>query len=119
MRWKCGELMARPGEGMYVPALGAYDVTGDGVLDIAILNEASDKGPIADLPEEVQNSLIIHALKDENGDATFYLEHGDSGRIRFRQDRDGTRAWKDQYYYYPIPQEQIRLNPNLKQPSTW
>lgn len=60
MRWKCGELMARPGEGMYVPALGAYDVTGDGVLDIAILNEASDKGPIADLPEEVQNSLIIH-----------------------------------------------------------
>lgn len=115
MRWKAGELLAKPGEGMYVPGFGAYDVTGDGKVDIAILKSLNETGPIADLPDDIKATLEYTYVDGSN----FYLENGTSGRIRFNQDRDNSRVWSDKYYFRPIPEGQIVLNPNLKQPGSW
>lgn len=118
IRWKRGELLTTAQEGMYFPALGAYDVTGDGILDMAILADPASTGPIAHLTEQEQKDLAKYYLKDSDGkSANYYLSNTTSGAIRFVQDRDAPRQWNDKYYYWPIPQNQILLNPNLKQPG--
>lgn len=121
MRWKAGKLLEGPSEGIYVSGLGAYDVTGDGKPDVAILNSPSETGPIASLPEEVQKGLSKYYLHDESGnEQDFYLSEGTYGNIRFVNDKTLPRTFVDpQYYYKPIPKHQMQLNPNLVQPAGW
>ncbi len=121
MRWKSGMLLQNSQVGMYVPALGAMDVTGDGVEDIAILASPSDESPIANLPASVKAGLGKYYLKDASGNNTnFYLTNGTSGFIAFTRDRDQPRIFVEpKYYYRPIPIGQISLNPKLKQVFGW
>lgn len=121
MRWKSGMLLQNSQVGMYVPALGAMDVTGDGVEDIAILASPSDESPIANLPASVKAGLGKYYLKDASGNNTnFYLTNGTSGFIAFTRDRDQARIFiEPKYYYRPIPIGQISLNPKLKQVFGW
>jgi hypothetical protein len=95
---------------MYVPALGGMDVTGDGVDDIDILqNAASDPNPA--------NGLTKSYLDD----GSFYLSGGTSGFVMFKKDQAQPRTvpFPDKYYYTPIPLQQSVLNPKLTQPSGW
>ncbi|MDR6782817.1 hypothetical protein ABIE26_000696 [Pedobacter africanus] len=121
MRWKVGKLLQNNQQGMYIPALGAYDVTGDGVEDIAVLASPSDEAPIAGLPGAVKSGLAKYYLKDAAGkDNTFYLSGGNSGYVVFTRDRVQPRTFiEPQYYYRPIPRQQTLLNPNLKQIFGW
>lgn len=121
MRWKAGKLLQNNQQGMYIPALGAYDVTGDGVEDIAVLASPSDEAPIAGLPAAVKSGLAKYYLKDAAGkDNTFYLSGGNSGYVVFTRDREQPRTFiEPQYYYRPIPRQQTLLNPNLKQIFGW
>lgn len=121
MRWNAGKRLQDAQGGMYVPALGAMDVTGDGVQDIAILASPNDESPIAGLPEDVKKNLTKFYLKDAAGkDNNFYLSNGTSGRIFFTRDRDQPRTFVEpRYYYRPIPQQQTVLNPALKQIFGW
>ncbi|MEE1945395.1 RagB/SusD family nutrient uptake outer membrane protein [Pedobacter sp. KR3-3] len=121
MRWKSGMLLQNSQVGIYVPALGAMDVTGDGVEDIAILASPSDESPIANLPASVKAGLGKYYLKDASGNNTnFYLTNGTSGFIAFTRDRDQPRIFiEPKYYYRPIPVGQISLNPKLKQVFGW
>ena len=121
MRWKAGKRLEDAQAGMYVPGLGALDVTGDGVQDIAILASPKDESPIAGLPDDIKKNLSKFYLKDENGkDNNFYLKNGTSGNIHFIRDRDQPRVFVEpKYYYRPIPQEQLLLNKNLKQIFGW
>ena len=121
MRWKVGKLIQNSQQGMYIPALGAYDVTGDGVEDIAVLASPSDESPIAGLPPAVKTGLTKYYLKDAAGkDNTFYLSGGTSGYVAFTRDREQPRNFiEPQYYYRPIPRLQAQLNPNLKQIFGW
>lgn len=115
-RWKAGSLLAQAPAGMYVPALGALDVTGDGVVDIAILKSKDDESPIAGLPADVRNSILKYYISD----GTFYLSGETSGRVMFVNDQKNPRSFVEpKYYYFPIPIEQTVLNPNLKQPEGW
>jgi hypothetical protein len=120
-RWYAGRLFGEPQQGMYVSALGAYDVTGDGEPDVAILERPGSEGPIADLPEAVKDGLILWYLYDETGAQTqFYLEKGTSGHIMMTADQLLGKEFKEpQYYYRPIPITQTVLNPELKQPFGW
>lgn len=115
-RWKAGELLAQASSGMYVPALGALDVTGDGKADIAILKQG-DESPLDGLPAEIKESLPKFFI-DVN---SFYLSEGNSGRIMFNDDKVQRPRNFDasKYYYFPIPIEQTVLNTNLKQPEGW
>lgn len=121
MRWKAGLRLQDAQGGMYVPALGAIDVTGDGKPDIAILASPKDESPIAALPDDVKKDLSKFYLKDENGkDNNFYLRNGTSGNILFTRDRDQPRVFAEpKYYYRPVPQDQVILNPQLKQIFGW
>lgn len=121
MRWKSGKLFQDSQQGMYVPALGAMDVTGDGQPDIAILASPNDESPIAALPAAVKEKLSKYYLKDKDGkDQNFYLSKGTSGFIAFTRDRDQPRVFiEPKYYYRPIPISEMVVNPQLKQVFGW
>lgn len=117
-RWKVGKLFAKQMEGFYVPALGPLDVTGDGVPDIAILAKASDK---ASLPEDLQNTLALYFLENENGTkANYYLSEGTKGHIMFEAQRSLVREFiEPKYYYRPMSQQDRKINPNLNETIFW
>lgn len=116
LRWKTGDLLAVAPHGIYVPALGAMDVTGDGNPDIAILENEKATGPIDQLPDAVKTKLVKYYL---DGGA-FYLSNGTSGYIMMTVDQKNKRSFvSPKYYYKPIPLGQITLNPNLKQVFGW
>lgn len=121
MRWKSGKLFQDSQQGMYVPALGAMDVTGDGQPDIAILASPNDESAIAGLPAAVKEKLSKYYLKDKDGkDQNFYLSKGTSGFIAFTRDRDQPRVFMEpKYYYRPIPISETVVNPQLKQVFGW
>jgi hypothetical protein len=121
MRWKSGKLFQDSQQGMYIPALGAMDVTGDGQPDIAILASPNDESAIAGLPAAVREKLSKYYLKDKDGkDQNFYLSKGTSGFIAFTRDRDQPRNFVEpKYYYRPIPISEIVVNPQLKQVFGW
>lgn len=115
-RWKAGALLAQNTSGMYIPALGALDVTGDGTVDIAILKSKDDESPIAGLPAEIRASIPKYYISD----GTFYLSNETSGRVMFVNDERNPRSFVEpKYYYYPIPVEQTVLNDKLTQPEGW
>ena len=116
-RWKAGSLLAQNPGGMYVPALGGLDVTGDGVADIAILQSKDDESPIAGLPAEVKDKIAKYYLAD----GSFILSNGTSGTVMFAKDVLQPRSFVEpKYYYFPIPASQIILsNKKLTQPAGW
>ena len=122
-RWAAGHLLAQAPEGIYFEGFGAIDCTGDGIPNVALLRSpsAADRAPIADLPAEVQTALSIYYLFDANGiETAIYLSEGDKGNIRFTRDKNLPRTFiSPKYYYFPIPWEQTRDNPNLDQPPGW
>ncbi|ASZ15125.1 RagB/SusD family nutrient uptake outer membrane protein [Chitinophaga pendula] len=120
-RWAAGNLFEKAQQGMYVPALGALDISGDGKADIAILASPNDESPLNGMPESERNALSKFYLKDKDGkNNNFYLTNGNSGFIAFARDRDQPRTFiAPKYYYRPIPMEQLVLNKNLQQPKDW
>jgi hypothetical protein len=120
-RWAKGpELMGAQPQGIYIHGYGAYDVTGDGVPDVAILRKSGDLSPIEHLPEELQAKLEKEYLFDANDNRTsIYLsnEGGESGFMQFVTSEK--RKWEDRFYYVPIPKQQLLLNPKLNQSPGW
>ena len=107
-RWKAGKtLMTMPYLGVYVPQLNTpYAMNGDGVLNVAFVtvNPASPvKGVIYDL---IDNKTVT-------------LTNGTYGNIHWLANYDATRKWDDKFYYYPIPTNELVLNPNLGQTPGW
>lgn len=114
-RWANGERFADSHLGMYVPEFGAYDMSGDGIYDIAILQDGDDS-PLANLSPEVVKNITKYYLKKD----AIYLTEGNKGFIGFATYRDNPRLWVNPtYYYYPIPNSVVVINPNLKQPFGW
>ncbi|PUV26654.1 RagB/SusD family nutrient uptake outer membrane protein [Sphingobacterium athyrii] len=121
-RWEVGDRLANQQQGMYVKALGPMDVTGDGKIDIAILESAKDTDPIKDLTEEEKKNISLYYLKDANGNnTTIYLENGNSGHIMFTVARDKKKTFeKPKYYYYPVANSQMVLDGSkLVQTNFW
>lgn len=116
-RWYAGELIAQAPQGMYIPGLGAYDLNGDNNPDIAILANPDELGPISDLPDDKQRSIIKYYLSEEG---EFFLSEGTSGFMMFTTDRDMPRRWEaPKFYYRPIPVAQQVMNPALEQVFGW
>lgn len=119
MRWKVGKLLTKSPEGMYFAGLGKYDLSGDGVDDIILIDRT------ATIPGEDQkekNSLGVKLIYYRSGtigsDATVYLKNGNSGGNIVTE--NVTRNFEEpKFYYRPIPQQQVVLNPNLKQIFGW
>ena len=116
-RWHGGKVLEAIPEGMYFPSLGKFDMTGDGIEDIILIPSSED------IPEtKEENSLGIKLIYYKTGpisdaSATVFLEDGDSGNIITS---DAISNFEEpKYYYRPIPQHQILLNPNLEQIMGW
>lgn len=116
MRWSAGHLIGKIQEGIYIDKLGLFDVTGDGVPDVGIFeNEASNP-----IPEEERSNYTFYYLKSNSGSLnTFSLTNGTSGYIVMNGEINSREFKEPQYYYWPIPQTQITLNPSLKQTIFW
>jgi len=119
MRWKVGKLLTKSPEGMYFAGLGKYDLTGDGVDDIILIDRT------ATIPGEDQkekNSLGVKLIYYRAGligtDATVYLKNGNNGGNIVTE--NVVRIFEEpKFYYRPIPQQQVILNPKLKQIFGW
>ncbi|WPV01763.1 RagB/SusD family nutrient uptake outer membrane protein [Mucilaginibacter sp. cycad4] len=119
MRWKVGKLLIKSPEGMYFKGLGKYDLTGDGVDDIILIDRA------ATIPAEEQKEknplgvkLVYYRAGTIGTDATVYLKNGNSGGNIVTE--NVVRTFEEpKFYYRPIPQQQVVLNPNLKQIFGW
>lgn len=112
LRWKAGALIAQPMQGIYVPALGGLDVTGDGNPDIAIWQNPQSVQPVPGLPANAPQYYL--------DGSSYYLSGGTSGVILFGKDQSQPRSFVDpKYYYFPVPTQQTVLNTNLKQEFGW
>ncbi|MGY4385218.1 hypothetical protein ACVWYN_002254 [Pedobacter sp. UYP24] len=103
MRWKEGHLLTELFKGVYFQGAGNYDLDGDGKTDLVLYSGMQPNVPGAQF------------LK-LGTDVT--LEHGTSGNIvinpttpkSFNENKD---------YLYPLPTQDLLLNPNLKQNPNW
>ncbi|HTN05458.1 RagB/SusD family nutrient uptake outer membrane protein [Agriterribacter sp.] len=119
MRWGAGKKLEKIPNGMYFPGLGKYDLTGDAIPDIILIDKSASI-PSSDLQE--QNSLGVKLVYYKAGsfgdDVTVYLKNGNGGGTIVTEVTP--RQFKDpQYYYRPIPFNQVTLNPALKQIFGW
>lgn len=116
MRWHAGPLLEQEPEGIYFPGLGNFDLTGDDVADIKLIDVAES------VPEDKEvNSLgeplIYYRAGTFGQDAAVFLKNGSSGTVQAIAER-GTFV-EPKYYYRPIPQSEVVLNPNLTQNFAW
>ncbi len=119
MRWGAGKTLEKIPEGMYFSGLGNFDLTGDGIADIKLI----DKG--ASIPNEddkeinaLGDKLVYYKAGSFGENVTVYLKNGNAGGTTVTEVT--ARQFIDpKYYYRPIPFNQVTLNPALKQLFGW
>ncbi|MBE7176097.1 MAG: RagB/SusD family nutrient uptake outer membrane protein [Mucilaginibacter polytrichastri] len=116
MRWNAGKLLEAEQQGIYFSGLGRHDLTGDGVPDL-ILIPASQSIPQEKEKNSLGRDLIYYRAGSIGQDAGVFLANGTSGNVQTTAD-NGTFQ-EPKYYYRPVPQNQVLLNPNLKQIFGW
>lgn len=116
MRWNAGHILEEEPRGLYFPGLGDYDLTGDGVEDIRLI-PASESIPATKENNSLGVPYIYYRVGDVSTDASFFLSEGDKGYVVAVEERGVFQAPK--YYYRPVPANQVKLNPNLKQIFGW
>ena len=101
-RWKeakqCLQVV-QPWHGVFIPGLGKYDTSGDGVADVEFIQEGT-----------------AVKLKVGSSVSEVTLSAGTSGYIVAYSATSYGTDWNDaRDYLWPIPASQRELNPNLKQ----
>ncbi len=116
MRWGSGKSIEKSPVGLYFPGLGKYDLTGDGVEDIILISNSES---IPDNKERNANGvpLIYYRVGPPGSDASFYLTAGSHGYVVAIDNRGVFEEPK--YYYRPVPENQVAINPNLTQVFGW
>lgn len=107
MRWKCGKMVDQPLLGQYFPGPGEYDMSGNGNADVVF------KANGAANPKVPAGAKLFEMGKD------MFFTDGNSGCLDNHrgQTRQGFNEGRD--YLYPIPTDEISLNPNLTQNPGW
>ncbi len=116
MRWYAGDLLEKEPEGIYFSGLGPHDLTGDGIADIMLI-EAAASVPENKEVNELGETLIYYRAGSIGEDASVFLENGNAGTIQTTAEIGTFVAPK--FYYRPIPQSDVVLNPNLTQIFGW
>lgn len=108
-RWHLGELFQdAPMDGMYVPALGEYDLNEDGVMDVVFYQGTK--------PTPSNPAIAFVDVSPSAAVGRIQLSNGTSGEVRWNP---GVREWLDKKYLYPIPEADRVMNPNLGQNPGW
>lgn len=116
MRWNLGKLLENKREGIYFSGLGKHDMTGDGIPDLELL-PASATIPAVKEKNSLGRELQYYRTGIFGQDVGVFLSQGNSGTVETIERTGSFEAPK--YYYRPIPQNEIRLNPNLTQIFGW
>ncbi len=118
MRWAAGKNLEKEPRGLYFPGLGKYDLTGDGIEDIVLL-DISESIPAAGDKEtnSLGETLIYYRVGPQDSDASFYISGDNQGYVESIKERGNFIEPK--YYYRPIPQTHTTVNPNLTQIFGW
>lgn len=97
MRWKAGKLLTVPMRGMnFLSVQGLYD------------------GSLTTKPEiAVKVELNKTVFVDDEGFVICYPKSPYTNTIK------GTLPWEDYRYYFPIPKEELIMNPRLEQNKGW
>lgn len=104
VRWKEGHLLAEKFRGAYYPSKGTFDLDNDGKNDIAIVD--TKPSPVV---AGLQYFVLLPDKALSNGSSGNIIVHANQTKT-FREDRD---------YYYPLPLNELLLNPSLKQNPNW
>lgn len=108
-RWKLGELFQNaPMNGMYVPALGEYDLNGDGTKDVVFYQGTK--------PPSTTPGITFVDVSPSTAVGRIQLSNGTSGEVMWNP---GARQWTNAKYLYPIPQTVRDRNPKLGQNPEW
>lgn len=103
MRWKVGHLLARPYHGTYFPGEGEYDIDGDGTIDYCLY---TTKAPSTKATVVAKIGEGIFLSENDKG----YMVPHHNIVFDFDDERD---------YLYPIPIDDLSLNPALTQNPGW
>ncbi|MEC5146160.1 RagB/SusD family nutrient uptake outer membrane protein [Chitinophaga sp. 212800010-3] len=104
MRWKEGHLLAEQFLGMYCPAKGEIDMDGDGKTDVAVVDQK---------PANPNPAVQYYILGSDHE-----LTGGDKGNIWVYPHQVKTFDEKKNYLF-PLPVNEILLNPALVQNPFW
>ncbi len=106
IRWRLGNLLAEaPMNGIYVPALGDYDLNGDGTMDVCFYQGTRPS-----------STATVFVDVSTAGAGLRVLSNGTSGEVIWNP---GPREWSDKKYLYPIPEVDRVKNPALGQNPGW
>ena len=105
-RWKCGSACNQAITGMYFPGPGSYDMSGDGKANVVLYTSDQPK-PSAAGCEILEIGKDIHLTNGNSGYVNYFYAQT---IFPFNEERD---------YYYPLPTDQLSINPNLKQNPGW
>lgn len=114
MRWKNGKLLDKAPEGSYIPGYGVYDITGDNQPDIAVVATKADAEKIPAEDKE-KYKLTVYVLEGN----TIELTGGNKGYIRLVAQVNKWKFEEPKYYYQPISDKDITINPKLFQNKYW
>lgn len=107
MRWKCGKCLDTPYYGMYFPGPGSYDLTGDDVPDVILITAGTKK------PNTLNDETVL--VIDED----IILSDGTRGYVNGFRDQERNKFNEARDYFFPIPYDELSLNPNLVQNPSW
>ncbi len=112
MRWKRGELLTMEWNGMYVPELVTpMDLNEDGTPDVAFYQ--GDKPSPA-----IPGVSYINVSETSGGKPNSQrLKNGTYGEMTWLNTIP--RTWEDKMYFYPIPEADRLMNPELLQNQGW
>ncbi len=105
LRWYAGNLLEADYLGMFFPRPGRYDMTGDGVEDLILVEV---------MPPTVDQEAGMVYLSLEN----IALTEGFKGNIVSKEAQNKNFV-EPKYYYRPVPRQQVILNPELQQIFGW
>lgn len=106
IRWKVGTIITQPFRGIYFPELGEYDLNDDGTIDVVLYSEIK--------PNSNPNATYLKI------GVNIVLENGTSGMVIPHPGANDTRKFDEkQDYLFPLPTNELVLNPNLVQNPNW
>lgn len=109
IRWKIAELLQdSKNNGIYVPALGEYDLNGDGVNDVIFYQ--------GNKPTPSNSKIALVDVSPTFAAGRITLSNGNSGEVMWNP---GPRQWEDRKYLRPIPAVDLERNPKLGQNPGW
>jgi len=103
LRWKSGKVLTRQFKGMYFPSIGKFDLDGDGKEDVWIYEGTKPTAP------GVQILKLGSEILLENGTSGNVIINAHIKKV-FDEEKD---------YFYPLPIQELEINPNLKQNPNW